>query len=82
MEELNQIDKILSSEKPEPIQIKAVTLDNKFKRPRTSAKKNIPKDKRLKEEVSRTLMDQIYLEKEIENLKIGLAKCKDFSPLT
>ena len=24
-------------------------------------------------------MDQIYLEKEIENLKIGLAKCKDFT---
>lgn len=35
--------------------------------------------KRLKDEVSRTFLDQIYLEKEVEKLKLELARQVDFT---
>ena len=35
--------------------------------------------KRLKDEISRTFLDQIYLEKEVEKLKIELARQIDFT---
>ena len=69
----------MASNKPDPVRVKSVNLDNRFKRPRSSAKKRIPKDKRIKEEISRTLMDQIYLEKEVEALKLELASAQDFT---
>ena len=48
---------------------------------RSSAKKHLGADRRMKEEMGRTFLDQIYLEKEVEKLKCELAHRIDFTTM-
>jgi len=79
--ELNLID-VVQSEQPYQHINQTVDLGKRdFTSHKSSSKKCFTRDRRMKEEMGRTFLDQIYLEKEVEKLKCELAHRIDYTTM-